>query len=90
MNQKKDVTIVYIDDDVKMKDDAFLDDISDEVDGIQYFEKPLEGLQYVKDNIDKNIVVLLDWKFNSSSFQGEDFLKDIDNISVLVPVIVFL
>lgn len=89
MNQKKDVTIVYIDDDVKMKDDAFLDDISDEVDGIQYFEKPLEGLQYVKDNIDKNIVVLLDWKFNSSSFQGEDFLKDIDNISVLVPVIVF-
>lgn len=89
MNQKKDVTIVYIDDDVKMKDDAFLDDISDEVDGILYFEKPLEGLQYVKDNIDKNIVVLLDWKFNSSSFQGEDFLKDIDNISVLVPVIVF-
>lgn len=89
MNQKKDVTIVYIDDDVKMKDDAFLDDIADEVEGIQYFEKPLEGLQYVKDNIDKNIVVLLDWKFNSSSFQGEDFLKDIDNISVLVPVIVF-
>lgn len=89
MSQKKDVTIVYIDDDVKMKNDAILDDISDEVDGILYFEKPLDGLQYVKDNIDKNIVVLLDWKFNSSSFQGEDFLKDIDNISVLVPVIVF-
>lgn len=89
MSQKKDVTIVYIDDDVKMKNDAFLDDIADEVEGIQYFEKPLDGLQYVKDNIDKNIVVLLDWKFNSSSFQGEDFLKDIDNISVLVPVIVF-
>lgn len=89
MSQKKNVTIVYIDDDVKMKNDAFLDDISDEVDGIQYFEKPLEGLQFVKDNIDKNIVVLLDWKFNSSSVQGEDFLRDIDNISVLVPVIVF-
>ena len=83
------ITIVYIDDDAKMKDDAFLDDIKDEVDDIFYFEKPADGLSYVKDNIDKNIVVILDWKFNSSSIQGDEVLKDIDNISVLVPVIVF-
>lgn len=83
------ITIVYIDDDAKMKDDAFLDDIKDEVDDILYFEKPSDGLSYVKDNIDKNIVVILDWKFNSSSIQGDEVLKDIDSISVLVPVIVF-
>ena len=83
------VTIVYIDDDIKMQEDAFLDDISDDVDDIQYFEKPSDGLLYIKENIDKNIIVILDWKFNSSSLQGNDVLKDIDNISVLVPVIVF-
>ena len=89
MDEKMNITIVYIDDDTKMREDAFLDDISDEVDDILYFEKPSEGLSYVKNNIDKNIVVVLDWKFNSSSLQGNDVLKDIDSISILVPVIVF-
>ncbi len=89
-NKKKmNITIVYIDDDEKMQDDAFLDDIRDDVDDIQYFEKPSEGLSYLKNNIDKNLVVILDWKFNSSSLQGDDVLKHIDEISVLVPVIVF-
>ena len=82
MDEKMNVTIVYIDDDIKMQEDAFLDDISDDVDGIQYFEKPSDGLLYIKENIDKNIIVILDWKFNSSSLQGNDVLKDIDNISV--------
>ena len=89
MNGKMNLTIVYIDDDVKMKEDAFLDDIRDDVDDIQYFEKPSDGLSYIKDHIGQNIVVILDWKFNSSSMQGTDVLNDIDSISVLVPVIVF-
>ena len=89
MDSKMNLTIVYIDDDAKMKEDAFLDDIRDDVDEIQYFEKPSDGLSYIKDHIDQNIVVILDWKFNSSSLQGTDVLNDIDSISVLVPVIVF-
>lgn len=89
MNEKMNLTIVYIDDDKKMQEDAFLDDIGDQVDEIYYFEKPDEGLSYVKKNIDKNIVVILDWKYNSSTIQGDDVLKDIDEVSVLVPVIVF-
>ena len=89
MDEKMNLTIVYIDDDKKMQEDAFFDDIADLVDEIWYFEKPSEGLSYVKNNIDKNIVVILDWKFNSSTIQGDDVLKDIDDVSVLVPVIVF-
>ena len=89
MDEKMNITIVYIDDDEKMKNDAFIDDIETAVDGIKYFEKPSEGLTYIKDHIDQNIVVILDWKFNSSSLQGEDILNDIAEISTLVPVIVF-
>ncbi len=89
MDEKMNITLVYIDDDEKMKNDAFLDDIEADVDGIEYFEKPSEGLTYIKDHIDQNIVVILDWKFNSSSLQGEDILNDIAEISTLVPVIVF-
>lgn len=89
MNDKMNITIVYIDDDAKMKEDAFLDDLCDQVECIKYFEKPAEGLTFIKENIDKNIVVILDWKFNSSSLQGDAILKDITNISKLVPVIIF-
>lgn len=89
MDEKMNIIIVYIDDDEKMKNDAFLDDIETEVDGIEYFEKPSEGLTYIKNHIDQNIVVILDWKFNSSSLQGEGILNDIAEISTLVPVIVF-
>ena len=81
--------VVYIDDDIKMKEDAFLDDIEDEVDEIVYFEKPSEGLDYIKNNIDKNIVTILDWKFSNSSLQGENVLNDIYAISAVVPVIVY-
>lgn len=89
MDKKMNVTIVYIDDDKKMQEDAFLDDISDDVNEILYFERSSEGLSYINENIDKNIIVILDWKFNSSLQQGDDVLKDIDGISVLVPVIIF-
>lgn len=89
MEEKMDVLIVYIDDAVKMKNDAFVDDIEDVVNEVRFFEKPSEGLTYIKQNIDKNIIVILDWKFNNSSLQGEHFLNDIGEISTLVPVIVF-
>lgn len=89
MDEKMNLTVVYIDDDIKMKEDAFLDDIEDEVDEIVYFEKPSEGLDYIKNNIDKNIVTILDWKFSNSSLQGENVLNDIYAISALVPVIVY-
>ena len=86
MDEKMNLIVVYIDDDIKMKEDAFLDDIEDEVDEIVYFEKPSEGLDYIKNNIDKNIVTILDWKFSNSSLQGENVLNDIYAISALVPV----
>ena len=83
------VSVVYIDDDVKMKNDAFIDDLEDVVNEVKYFEKPSGGLTYVKQNIDKNIIVVLDWKFNNSTLQGENFLNDLNEISTLIPVIIF-
>lgn len=90
MDKKMNVTIVYIDDDdKKMQEDAFLDDIEDNVNEIVCFEKPSDGLDYISRNIDKNIVTVLDWKFSNSSLQGENVLNDIYAISTLVPVIVY-
>lgn len=89
MKEKMNVTLVYIDDDEKMRYDAFLDDIEDLVDEVEYYSEPQQGLEYINNNIDKNIIVLLDWKFNNSLIQGDEVLNNIDEISTLVPVIVF-
>ena len=89
MSKTMNVILVYIDDDQKMKDDAFLDELEDSVEKIEYFEKPSEGLNFIEKNIDKNIITILDWKFNNSSLQGEKILNEIYYISELVPVIIY-
>ena len=86
---KHDLIIVYIDDDKKMHDDALFDYLSESVQAIVKFDKPLEGLTYIKENIAQRMVVILDWKYNNSQRQGADYLSDIKDISELVPVIVF-
>ena len=86
------VIIVYIDDIDKNKREkynAFMDDIIDDVAGFVTFEHPSEGLAYIQENIDKKIIVILDWKFTNSKQQGAEILKAINDISQLVPVIVY-
>ena len=83
---KHDLIIVYIDDDKKMHDDALFDYLSESVQAIVKFDKPLEGLTYIKENIAQRMVVILDWKYNNSQRQGADYLSDIKDISELVPV----
>ena len=63
---KMNMTLVCIDDDVKIQEDAFFDDIEDEVAEIKFFSDPKLGLEYLRLNLDKNLVVLLDWRFNNS------------------------
>ena len=86
---RMNMTLVCIDDDLKIQEDAFFDDIEDEVNEIKFFSNPEEGLAYIQENLPKNLVVLLDWRFNNSSCGGEVFIKKIYGISTLIPVIVF-
>lgn len=87
--EKMNMTLVCIDDDLKIQDDAFFDDIEDEVKEIKFFSNPEGGLAYIKENLSKNLVVLLDWRFNNSSLGGEVFIKKIYEVSTLIPVVVF-
>lgn len=87
--EKMNMTLVCIDDDLKIQEDAFFDDIEDDVNEIKFFSNPEEGLSYIQDNLSKNLVVLLDWRFNNSNLGGEVFIKKIYEVSTLIPVIVF-
>ena len=86
--KKIDAIIVSIDDDIKIWGDAFFDDIEDDVNDIKKFGKPSEGLDYIKKNIDKKMIVILDWKFGQGMKQGSEVLNEISTISQLVPVII--
>lgn len=90
--EKMNVIIVYIDDIDQTKRElynAFMDDIRDDVTDFVTFEHPLEGLAFIRENIGQKIIVILDWKFTNSKQQGADILKAINDISRLVPVIVY-
>lgn len=87
--ERMNMTLVCIDDDLKIQEDAFFDDIEDDVNEIKFFSNPEEGLSYIQENLPKNLVVLLDWRFNNSTCGGEVFIKKIYGISTLIPVIVF-
>lgn len=86
--KKIDAIIVCIDDDIKILGDAFFDDIEDDVNEIKKFAKPSAGLEYIQKNIDKKMIVILDWKFGQGMKQGSEVLNDISAISQLVPVII--
>ncbi len=87
--KKMDVEVVYIDDVLRPEKNAFLDDLEGTISVAKQFDNPSKGLAYIKENIDKNIIVILDWRFTNSSQQGSDILNGIHEMSTLVPVIVF-
>src|SRR5690349_13326807 len=57
------------------------------------FEKiartPEDGINEIKKNIDKKIIVVLDYKFDGANKNGSNVFEDIRKISALIPVIVW-
>lgn len=48
--EKMNMTLVCIDDDNKIQDDAFFDEIEDEVNEIRLFTNPQKGLEYINES----------------------------------------
>lgn len=83
----KNITIVLIDDLINDEAAPFhrLKQLYKE---IISFSNPLDGIEYVKRNISKKLIVVLD--FQMPKKDGADVLKEIrKNISYLIPVIIF-
>ena len=49
--EKMNMTLVCIDDDNKIQEDAFFDEIEDEVNEIRLFTNPQKGLEYINENL---------------------------------------
>jgi DNA-binding NtrC family response regulator len=82
------VTFVIIDDNEEIREHALLFTLEDKYQNVNFFSNPNEGLQYIKDNLDINLIVLLDIEFSDNDKKnGHILLEEIYN--ALIPVILW-
>ncbi len=85
-----EVTFVIIDDNKEIEEHPLLFTLEDKFKNVKFYSNPQEGLDYIKNNLDINLIVLLDIEFSKDDkLDGHDLLKEIHNSSTLIPVILW-
>ena len=87
-----DIQIVVIDDTPKIKDDTLIWELEAKFgnDNVKVINEPETGLEHIKANLDKNLIILLDIDFPANERNGHALLKEITgDISRLIPVILW-
>lgn len=85
-----EVTFVVIDDSQAIKEHSLLDTLEDNYGKVEFFLKPEDGLNFISDHLDLNLIVLLDIQFSAQDKEdGHSLLKKISEKSELIPVILW-
>jgi|SRR3954471_1750987 len=85
-----DITVVIIENDIaKYKEDALIWTLQDKFTHVEFCEKPDQGVKFIKTNLDKNMIVLLDIDFSGNEKNGHQVLEQITKMSKLIPVILW-
>jgi DNA-binding NtrC family response regulator len=87
--EKKSVTVLVVEDDRSLQEDPFVVEAQSIFDGIIFKETTTDALSFVKDNLDKKIIILLDLAFSSNQKDGVEFLSELRTVSKLIPVIIW-
>lgn len=84
------VTFVVIDDTISIKEHPLLYTLEDKGFDVLFFLKPEEGLDFIINNLELNMIVLLDIQFSATDIEnGHSVLKKINEKSELIPVILW-
>lgn len=81
--------LVIIDDNAPDEDDPIVVRAREQFDEVKIFEFQQDSLNYIKNNIDKYIVVLLDYKFSDDEDTAVQVMTEIRKISDLIPIIIW-
>lgn len=86
-----EIQILILEDDLKLKEDSLVWELNDRFGekNIQFISKPKDGLDFIRANLDKNMIVLLDIDFPENEMNGHQILSEISSISKLIPVILW-
>ncbi|HTO15634.1 MAG TPA: hypothetical protein VLZ83_07675 [Edaphocola sp.] len=88
---KLDATIVIIDNDKALNnpDSGLMIELNMNFESIRFFYKQEDGLEYIQNNLDKRIIVLLDLGFPSGTPSDHEILESIREVSFLIPVLIW-
>ena len=85
-----EVTFVVIDDTISIRDHLLLDSLEDQGYNVSFFIKPEDGLDFIINHLELNMIVLLDIQFSATDKEnGHSILKKIKEKSELIPVILW-
>jgi len=87
-----DLCVLIIDDDIqRIKEGALIWELEDKFgsDNIAFESDPNEAINYIEENLHKNIIILLDIQFPDKVMNGHEILSKIREISELIPVILW-
>lgn len=85
-----EVTFVVIDDTISIKEHLLLDTLEDKGYNVSFFLKPEDGLDFIMNHLELNMIVLLDIQFSATDIEnGHSILKKINEKSELIPVILW-
>lgn len=85
-----EVTFVVIDDTISIKEHPLLYTLEDKGFNVSFFLKPEEGLDFIMNHLELNMIVLLDIQFSATDIEnGHSILKKINKKSELIPVILW-
>lgn len=85
-----EVTFVVIDDTISIKEHPLLYTLEDKYKNVLFFLKPEEGLNFIMNHLELNMIVLLDIQFSATDTEnGHSILKKINEKSELIPVILW-
>jgi len=85
-----EVTFVVIDDNISIKEHSLLYTLEDKGFDVLFFLKPEEGLDFITNHLELNMIVLLDIQFSATDKEnGHSILKKINEKSELIPVILW-
>lgn len=84
-------SVLIIDDNPALKEDALIWELEARfgADSVVFIEDPIKALEFVSNNLDQNIIVLLDIQFPEDQMDGHRLLSEIRSLSHLIPVILW-
>lgn len=83
------VTILVVEDDIRLQNDPFVIEAQMIFENVIFKENTADALSFIKDNLDKKIIILLDLAFSSNQMDGIIFLSELRTLSKLIPVIIW-
>lgn len=86
---EKDVSIVIIENNETLKSGGLIHELEDTYKTVHFFVKPDDGLQFIKENLKEQFIILLDISFPANEKNGHKILEEIRNLSQNIPVILW-